>query len=175
MELPAILPADGIWRQTGLHREAIMPRSTLTGVKPESASSARTSSSLQTGAKLIKVHLDQQVVEAYEGSERVFRFECVTGELGKTDRGTFRIREKFAIYRSRTYNVQMNYAMFFTPDRKGFHQYHGPMPISVLRHAKRHLTDFVGSKGCVRLTEEDARTLFEWTPEPPVKTKVVIS
>lgn len=99
----------------------------------------------------------------------------MTGEWGKTDKGTFKIREKFLRYRSGNYNVQMDYAMFFTPDRKGFHQYHGAMPVALLRNAKRHITDFVGSKGCVRLREADAKALYEWTPEPPVKTEVVIS
>lgn len=151
-----------------------MPRSALTGSKVKRTQSAEKSATGK-GKKLIKVYLDQQIVEAYEGAERIFRFECVTGEWGKTDKGTFRIREKFPIYRSHTYNAQMNYAMFFTPDRKGFHQYHGPMPMALLRHAKRHVTDYVGSKGCVRLREADAKALFEWTPEPPVKTEVIIS
>lgn len=150
-----------------------MPKSALAESKVKPASGATKPS--EGTAKLIKVYLDQQIVEAFEGSEMVFRFECVTGESAKTDRGTFIIMEKFRIYRSQTYNVQMNYAMFFTADRKGFHQYHGPMPISLLRHAKRHITDYVGSKGCVRLREADAKALFEWTPKPPIKTKVVIS
>ena len=99
----------------------------------------------------------------------------MTGEWGKTEKGKFKIREKFPKYRSHAYKVQMNYAMFFTLDRKGFHQYHGATPIALLRHAKRHITEYVGSKGCVRLQEADARALYEWTPEPPIKTEVIIS
>ncbi|HHL4083217.1 L,D-transpeptidase [Burkholderia sp. A2] len=42
-----------------------------------------------------------------------------------TDRGAFRIMRKYPTYRSRAYNVQMDYAMFFTGDGKALHQYHG--------------------------------------------------
>lgn len=148
-----------------------MPRSALTGSNTKPTQVAA-SSATSKGKKLIKVYLEEQIVEAYDGTERVFRFACVTGEWGKTDRGKFKIREKFPIYRSRTYDAQMNYAMFFTADRKGFHQYHGPLPIALLRQTKRHITDYVGSKGCVRLREADAAALFEWTPR---KTEVLIS
>ncbi|WP_349252623.1 L,D-transpeptidase [Burkholderia sp. AU32357] len=56
----------------------------------------------------------------------MFRFDCVTGDSEHpTDRGAFRIMRKYPTYRSRAYNMQMNYAMFFTGDGKALHQYHG--------------------------------------------------
>jgi lipoprotein-anchoring transpeptidase ErfK/SrfK len=60
--------------------------------------------------------------------------------------------------------------MFFSADGKAIHQYHGLVPLSVVRAAKS-ASDWFGSHGCVRLTEADAKALFEWTPE---MTKVVV-
>lgn len=68
-----------------------------------------------------------QLVDAYDGGERIHRFECVSGDKDHpTDRGKFKIQRKYETYRSHTYNVQMNYAMFFTADGKALHQYMAP-------------------------------------------------
>jgi lipoprotein-anchoring transpeptidase ErfK/SrfK len=115
--------------------------------------------------KIIKVNLMLQVVEAFEGSKRVFKFDCVTGDKDHpTDRGIYHIIRKPPDYRyrSHTYNVQMNYPLFFTADGKAFHQYHGPVPLSIVRMARNNITDWVGSHGCVRLAEEDAKNLYKW-------------
>jgi hypothetical protein len=65
--------------------------------------------------KTIRIDLAQQLVEAYLGAERVLRFECVSGDKDHpTDRGIFKIMRKNHPYRSRAYDVQMDYAMFFT-------------------------------------------------------------
>ncbi|PAK16414.1 L,D-transpeptidase [Burkholderia ubonensis] len=110
--------------------------------------------------KSIVVDLSSQSVEAIEGAARVFRFDCVTGDSEHpTDRGAFRIMEKYRSYRSRAYNVQMDYAMFFTGDGKALHQYHGPMPLSLVRMARNTV-----SHGCVRLAEADAKRLYDWAP-----------
>lgn len=115
--------------------------------------------------KVIKVDLTGQTVEAYAGGEKVFRFECVSGDKDHpTDRGIFKILRKHDIYRSHTYNVQMNYAMFFTLDGKALHQYHGPVPLSVVRTFRSSVSEWFGSHGCVRLSEADAKALFDWTP-----------
>jgi membrane carboxypeptidase/penicillin-binding protein len=70
------------------------------------------------------------------------------------------------------YGVPMHYALFFTTDGKAFHQYHGLMPLSVVRAFKEAVTDYVGSHGCVRLTEQDARALLQWAD---LRTHVIIS
>jgi lipoprotein-anchoring transpeptidase ErfK/SrfK len=115
--------------------------------------------------KVIKVDLTAQVVEAYEGKEKIFRFDCVSGDSEHpTDKGRFKIFKKREKYRSNAYNVQMNYAMFFTADGKALHQYHGPMPLNVVRSMRNRVSDWFGSHGCVRMREEDARALFNWTP-----------
>jgi lipoprotein-anchoring transpeptidase ErfK/SrfK len=115
--------------------------------------------------KSIKVDLALQVVEAYVGSDRVLQFECVSGDRDHpTDRGTFKIMRKHHPYRSRAYNVQMDYAMFFTLDGKALHQYHGPVPLSLVRAARNSVSEWFGSHGCVRLAEADAKELYGWAP-----------
>lgn len=139
----------------------------------QAARSDRTKENNEAATKRIQVDLSRQCVEAYEGRVCVFRFDCVTGDREHpTDRGTFRILRKHHPYRSRMYNVQMDHAMFFTADGKAFHQYHGPMPLGVVRLARNSLSDRFGSRGCVRLNEADARQLYEWTP---VGTMVQVS
>ena len=115
--------------------------------------------------KVIKVDLASQLVDAYDGDERIHRFECVSGDKDHpTDRSKFKVQRKHETYRSHTYNVQMNYAMFFTADGKALHQYHGAVPLTVVRTFRSRITEWFGSHGCVRLCEEDARALFEWAP-----------
>jgi len=114
--------------------------------------------------KLIKVNLALQILEAYEGEERIYKFECVTGDaLNSTRRGKWRIFRKEQDYRSREYKVDMDYAMFFYQGQ-AIHQYHGMMNFSVMRNTRKYVTDMVGSAGCVRLREADARALFFWAP-----------
>jgi lipoprotein-anchoring transpeptidase ErfK/SrfK len=116
----------------------------------------------QATKKCIKVDLIQQIVEAFDGSERIHRFDCVSGdEAHPTDKGTFTIMRKVHPYTSHTYRVPMNYAMFFTLDGKALHQYHGP-GFEIVRSLKMDVTGWFGSHGCVRLQEEDAKTLYEW-------------
>lgn len=71
---------------------------------------------------------------------------------------------KHALYRSRSYDAQMNYAMFFSHDGKAFHQYHGFVPLSAVRIARAGVSEWFGSHGCVRLTERDAKALYAWAP-----------
>ncbi|WP_107313902.1 L,D-transpeptidase [Burkholderia metallica] len=118
-----------------------------------------------SAAKSIVVDLSGQSVQAFDGAATVFRFDCVTGDSEHpTDRGAFRIMRKYSAYRSRACNVQMDYAMFFTGDGKALHQYHGPMPLSLVRMARNTVSDWFGSHGCVRLADADAKQLFDWAP-----------
>lgn len=119
----------------------------------------------QPVTKMIRVDLTKQTLEAFEGSTRVFSYECVSGDKSHpTDMGFFSIFRKNHPYRSKTYNVQMDYAMFFTKDGKAIHQYHGAVPLSVVRTARSKVSDWFGSHGCVRLTKEDAKALYDWAP-----------
>lgn len=113
--------------------------------------------------KSIKINLAGQVVEAYMGVNQVLRFDCVSGDKDHpTNRGIFKITRKEHPYRSRAYNVQMDYALFFTLDGKALHQYHGMVPLAVVRTARNRVSDWFGSHGCVRLAEADAKALYKW-------------
>lgn len=111
--------------------------------------------------KRIVVDLMSQSVAAYQGTTLFHSCECVSGDSGHpTPTGRFHITRKNHPYTSHTYHVPMNYAMFFKDTGEALHQYHG-IPWVLLR-AGRNLTNLVGSHGCVRLQESDARKLYEW-------------
>jgi lipoprotein-anchoring transpeptidase ErfK/SrfK len=115
-------------------------------------------------SKKIVVNLTTQTVTALDGATVFHTCECVSGDSSHpTPTGRFRINRKNHPYTSKKYKVPMNYAMFFTTTGEALHQYHGPAPWWLLR-AGRALTSAVGSHGCVRLQEDDARTLYKWAP-----------
>ena len=119
----------------------------------------------------IVVDLDTQTLKAYENSKVVFALDCVTGDKNhQTEPGTFHVFRKDRNHVSHTYNVPMHYAMFFRHDGKALHPYHGLVPLAMVRALKETVTDYLGSHGCVRLTENDARELFDWTPVGTVVT-----
>jgi len=113
-------------------------------------------------SKRIKVNLQRQVLFAYDGSQEVFKFDCATGDQDHpTDPGQFTIFKKDRKHFSQKYKAQMDYAMFFSADGKAIHMSHVVGPISLLKYMG---VNYFGSHGCVRLAEEDAKTLFAWTP-----------
>jgi lipoprotein-anchoring transpeptidase ErfK/SrfK len=113
-------------------------------------------------AKKIVVRLRDQTVTAYDGGKIFHSCDCVSGDADHpTPKGLFSITRKHHPYTSRKYKVPMNYAMFFKNTGEALHQYHGPVPWSLLRLG-RSITDSVGSRGCVRLQESDAHKLYKW-------------
>jgi lipoprotein-anchoring transpeptidase ErfK/SrfK len=113
-------------------------------------------------SKRIKVNLGRQVLFAYDGEKEVFKFDCASGDKDHpTNPGTFTIFKKDRKHYSQKYHAQMDYAMFFTHDGKAIHMSHAVGPISFLKYLG---ADYFGSHGCVRLAEQDAKKLFEWTP-----------
>ncbi len=117
----------------------------------------------QLQMKRISVNLSQQTVFAVENGCVVHQFDCVTGDASNpTKSGGFAIFRKDRIHRSTQFNVQMNFAMFFDHG-KALHQYHGIIPLSVIRVLKSG-TDFFGSHGCVRMEQADAEKLFNFAP-----------
>ena len=115
------------------------------------------------GAKEIRVNIDRQTLVAMEGDEEVYKFDVVTGREGKeTHAGTYKIFRKHEKYTSKTYGSEMPYTMFFTADGKAIH---GTLMASLRSYLKSLVTDSVGSQGCVGLTDDHAKVLFEWAPE----------
>jgi lipoprotein-anchoring transpeptidase ErfK/SrfK len=124
-------------------------------------------------AREIVVDVNTQRVFSLARGVTFRTMEGITGDgEHPTPRGSFRIRSKRREYRSKKYDAQMNYAMFFNGG-VALHQFHGP-PGSfwLIRALKTGVSDYFGSHGCVRLTEEDAETLFDWAAvNDPVTVK----
>jgi lipoprotein-anchoring transpeptidase ErfK/SrfK len=112
--------------------------------------------------KKVIVSVTEQNLTAYDGALIVYDFDCVSGDDDHpTTKGKWKTYRKHKVYRSKKYNAQMNYAMFFNGG-EAIHQYHGFGSISLLKTLKKNVTGWIGSHGCVRLSENDAATLFQW-------------
>ena len=112
----------------------------------------------------VRVDLPAMMVTASGGDTVFHRCECVPGDSShRTPVGKRRIVRKDHPYVSHTYHVRIDHAMFFTNTGEALHRYHGLAPWWMLRLG-RNVTQLVGSHGCVRLQEADARKLYEWAP-----------
>ena len=119
--------------------------------------------------KEIRVFIEQQVLVALEDGEELYSFDIVTGRDGKeTTAGRYKIFRKHEKYTSKTYGSEMPYTMFFTEDGKAIH---GTQMATLRSYLHSYLTDSVGSQGCVGLTDDNAKALFDWAP---VGTPVVV-
>lgn len=117
---------------------------------------------VRKSGKQIVVDLADQKLYAYEGSSLAYEFDATSGD---SDHATalkptlFTITRKEETYRSKKYDAQMNYALFFSADGKAIHQSNA---VGVTSFLKAFGVNYFGSHGCVRLTENDARTTFRW-------------
>jgi len=119
--------------------------------------------------KEIQVFIEKQVLVALENGEEVYSFDIVTGRDGKeTTAGRYRIFRKHEKYTSKKYGSEMPYTMFFTKDGKAIH---GTQMATLRSYLHIYLTESVGSKGCIGLTDDNAKALFDWAP---VGTLVVV-
>ena len=119
--------------------------------------------------KKILVNIERQMLIAVAANKLVFEYDVVTGRPNKeTHPGKFAITRKFKDYTSKTYGSPMPYTMFFTKDGKALH---ATQWATLRSYVHAYITESVGSHGCVGLTSEDAKTLFDWAP---VQTRVVI-
>jgi lipoprotein-anchoring transpeptidase ErfK/SrfK len=82
-------------------------------------------------------------------------------ESHPTPAGHFKVNRKAHPYTSKKYHVAMNYAMFLTHTGEAIHQGYVVGPLSYL---KSWGIGGISSHGCVRLAEDDAATLYSWTP-----------
>lgn len=121
--------------------------------------------------KLIIIDIAEQTVTAKQGSKLFHKCECVLGRLFyRTPKGRhFKIEKKYPTYSSRKYNTRMDKAMFFTTTGEALHQYHGDIDWDYQRAHQAVL----GSHGCVRLKEADARKLYSWAEEITTKVWVI--
>jgi lipoprotein-anchoring transpeptidase ErfK/SrfK len=110
--------------------------------------------------KKIVVNLDRQVVVLYQSGEAILTFDCVSGdEDHPTPEGHFKVLRKQHPCFSTEFNVPMDHALFFT--NRG-HALHQGLAVGFLSYLKSSGIDSIGSHGCVRLSEEDASSLYDW-------------
>lgn len=113
--------------------------------------------------KEIRVYIDRQILLALDDGKQTYKFDVVTGKEGKeTVAGTYEIFRKEEKYVSKTYDVEMPYTMFFTGDGKAIH---GTLMAPLRSYLKTLGADAIGSQGCVGLTDDNAKVLFEWAPK----------
>lgn len=151
--------------------------------------------------KRIEVDLATQTLTAYQGDVQFLQCDCVTGRSDHpTAKGTHQVMEKKNPCSSMSYRdskgnpIPMNYAMRFTDDWQAIHQFNPTWGDGEnvkwlqwkIMNSERWLADHndtyrdmndVGSHGCVRLSEEDAKTLYDWVPDPkktPFRTAVIV-
>lgn len=122
-----------------------------------------------TKSKEIQVFIERQILVALENGEEVYSFDIVTGrEEKETTVGRYKIFRKHKKYTSKTYGSEMPYTMFFTDDGKAIH---GTQMATLRSYLHSYLTESVGSAGCVGLTDDNAKALFDWAP---VGTPIVV-
>ena len=122
-----------------------------------------------TSKKEIQVFIERQILVALEDGEEVYSFDVVTGrEEKETTVGKYKIFRKHKKYTSKAYGSEMPYTMFFTEDGKAIH---GTQMATLRSYLHSYLTESVGSAGCVGLTDDNAKALFDWAP---VGTIVVV-
>ncbi|WP_171133918.1 L,D-transpeptidase [Ruegeria sp. HKCCA6707] len=126
--------------------------------------------------KKIFVSLGKQRLYAFDGRKRVFEFRCVSGDSShRTKVGEHTIVRKHKIYRSKKYDVQMNFAMFFYRGQA----IHEAVAVDIMSEVRALIkqigldkADPFGSHGCIRLSSSNARKLFGWAT---MRTPVIIS
>ncbi len=126
-------------------------------------------SSEAASKKEIRVFIDKQLLIATDNDNEIYRYDIVTGKDGKeTTAGIYQIFRKHEKYTSKTYGSEMPYTMFFTEDGKAIH---GTQMATLRSYLHKYLTESVGSQGCIGLTDDNAKALFEWAP---IGTPVVV-
>lgn len=108
----------------------------------------------------ISVSLHRQVLTVFEGGKKSYSVDCLCGDKDNpTPVGHFRIERKDRKHFSAKYHRQMDYAMFF----HGGVAIHMSHIVGVSSYLKAMGVDSLGSHGCVRLAESDAKKLFDET------------
>jgi lipoprotein-anchoring transpeptidase ErfK/SrfK len=112
---------------------------------------------------LYEVDIAQQIVSVKIGARTVYQCQGIAGDKDNpTKKGRHVVYEKSPNHVSSQYGSKMYFAMFFYKGQ-ALHQYHGHgWPL--LYYAKKNI-DLIGSHGCVRLQEADAKKLYRWAVE----------
>ena len=120
-------------------------------------------SDVEPGARWIDVDLTEQVLVAYEGQRPVFTTLVSSGSANPTPEGAYRIWIKFSEADMRGDAGDHRYAVSSVPWTMYFHN-------DFALHAAYWHDGFGDrrSAGCVNLSPQDARALYQWTsPQVP--------
>jgi len=149
----------------------IVPGQTL--VIPKASSLASPSTTNQpSGAKRIVIDLSEQRMATFQDGVQVHAFVVSTGMPGaSTVPGTYQVLDKHPNAYASTWNLQMPYwlGIYWAGSlENGIHA------LPILPNGQRLWAGYLGtpvSYGCVILSTEDARTLYQWAE---VGTPVII-
>jgi lipoprotein-anchoring transpeptidase ErfK/SrfK len=149
----------------------IVPGQTLVIPKPGSLASPGASNP-SSGGKRIVIDLSEQRMVTYQGGTQLHLFVVSTGMPGaNTAPGTYRVLDKYPNAYASTWNLQMPYwlGIYWAGSlENGIHA------LPILPNGQRLWEGYLGtpvSYGCVILSTQDARTLYNWAE---VGTPVVI-
>lgn len=149
----------------------IVPGQTL--VIPKASSLAPSSSRSQpSGSKRIVIDLSEQRMTTFQGDAQVHHFVVSTGMPGSnTATGTYRVLDKYPNAYASTWDLQMPYwlGIYWSGSlENGIHA------LPILPNGQLLWEGYLGtpvSYGCVVLSTQDARTLYQWAE---VGTPVII-
>jgi len=114
----------------------------------------------QMQGKNIVVHRQSNVLEFYEGTNRLARYSCVVGTGDSTPLGEFKIQEKAHEKRFvPNTNKPLAWALKFTDE---WHAIHGTGHAVAKSWAQYFGMESYGAYSCVGLSDENAKRLFEW-------------
>jgi hypothetical protein len=116
-----------------------------------------------TSAKLIVVVLETAIRKAADSGQVVFTFDGVTGSRHHpTELGHYRVLSRQTGLGSWIQTIPIHWALLMTHDGNSFHQYHGPIPLSIVRTLTDYVSDCQATQGCVQIAESDAKALYAW-------------
>ncbi|MFH1990597.1 MAG: L,D-transpeptidase family protein [Patescibacteria group bacterium] len=104
---------------------------------------------IKTSQRAIFFFLKEQYFGAYEYGQLIYWGAISSGKNDSTPAGLFKVQWKAIAYHSKKYDAPMPFAVNFSETGYFFHQ--------------QSLPGRPASHGCVRLTMEDAKTLFYWS------------
>jgi len=123
--------------------------------------------------KYIEIDISEQKLEYFENGFKKGEYRVSTGKTTMpTPLGTFKIKNKSPVAYSKKYGLYMPYWNQFTSQGHGLHG----LPFWALKGGGRYYEglNHLGvrvSHGCVRLSIQDAETIYNWAP---VGTPIII-
>ncbi len=114
----------------------------------------------------IVVSISQQRMYLYENGRSIHTWPCSTGEFGRaTKPGHYKVQSRLKMAYARAWDLDMPYWLgiyYAGSTENGIHA--PPITRSTGQKMWEGLIGYPVSYGCIILSEENARTLYEWAP-----------